>query len=76
MAIVIMDSAGKVPLPPDIRDRMQLKPGDEVELRFTRDGRLIVEKAYMRRVMPLAGEPERSVIRPGRVQLRHEPPED
>ena len=76
MAIVIMDSAGKVPLPTDIRERLQLKPGDEVELRFTRDGRLILDKAHVMRTMPLAGEPERSVIRPSRVQLRHEPPED
>lgn len=76
MAIVVMDSAGKVPIPSDIRDRLQLKPGDEVELRFTRDGRLLLDKANILRKLTLTGEPERSVIRPSRVQVRHEPPDD
>jgi len=76
MAIVTMDSAGKVPIPQPIRERLGLKPGDDVELRFTRDGRLILDKAHVMRAMPLAGEPEKSVLRPGSVQLRHRPPED
>ncbi|MCA9527279.1 MAG: AbrB/MazE/SpoVT family DNA-binding domain-containing protein [Myxococcales bacterium] len=72
-----MDSAGRVPLPPDLQAHLGLRPGDQVELRLTRDGRVILDKASMRREMRLAGEPERSVIRHGSdVRLRFGPPKD
>ncbi|MEZ4473466.1 MAG: AbrB/MazE/SpoVT family DNA-binding domain-containing protein [bacterium] len=77
MAIVTMDSAGRVPLPPDLQAHLSLKPGDQVELRLTRDGRVILDKATARREMRLAGEPERSVVRHGsQVRLRFEPPKE
>lgn len=73
MPFVKLDSAGKVPLPRWMRERMGIRPGDEVELRFTRDGRLIVDIAKRVGHVRLAGEPERSVSRPINVQVRFEP---
>lgn len=75
MAVVTMDSQGKVVIPKAIRDYLEIQPGDDVSLRVLRDGRLVLEKHAKGLQAPMAGEPERSVIRTdSSVMLRYEPP--
>lgn len=75
MAVVTMDSQGKVVIPKAIRDFLQIQPGDDVSLRVLRDGRLVLEKHAKGLQSPMAGEPERSVIRAdSQVRLRHDRP--
>ena len=77
MAVVTMDSQGKVVIPKAIRDHLEIQPGDDVSLRVLRDGRLVLEKHFKDLQAPMAGEPERSVIRTGgMIRLRHAPPKD
>lgn len=76
MAVVTMDSQGKVAIPKAIRDHLEISPGDEVSIRVLRDGRLVLEKHHPKLLSPMAGEPERSVLRTGgMVRLRHERPD-
>lgn len=72
MAIVTMDSQGKIPIPKSIRDHLEIGPGDEVSIRVLRDGRLVLEKHFAELRQRMAGEPEKSVIRTGgAVRIRH-----
>lgn len=72
MAIVTMDSQGKIAIPKSIRDHLEIGPGDDVSIRVLRDGRLVVEKHHVDLKIRMAGEPERSVLRTGgMVRIKH-----
>lgn len=44
MAVAQMTTRGRVTIPESVRDRLGLRAGDRVELRFDGHGRLLVEK--------------------------------
>lgn len=72
MAVVTMDSQGKIPIPKAIRDYLEIAPGDDVSIRVLRDGRLVLEKHFVELQAKMAGEPERSVLRTGgMVRIKH-----
>jgi len=52
--IATMTSKGQVTLPKDVRDQMNLKPGDQLDFRVAPDGTLVGRRAS-RSVMEIAG---------------------
>jgi antitoxin PrlF len=39
-----LTSKGQITIPKDIRERLQIKPGDRASFRVTKDGRVVVER--------------------------------
>ena len=43
MPITMVTSSGHIHIPPAIRKHLDIKPGDKVQLRVMRDGRVLIE---------------------------------